>query len=140
MTDISAILADNMRRFRKSKGFSQERLGEISDLHRTYIGGIEQERINPSVRNLEKVAIALDVDPAMLLFEFPRCDKLTVPDASSADCPAAIDPLADSETGSRRPTHYFVVEETDSALALRELSAQGQAELGKLLEEDSKRK
>lgn len=140
MTDISAILADNMRRFRKSKGFSQERLGEISDLHRTYIGGIEQERINPSIRNLEKVAIALDVDPAMLLFEFPRREASVAPGASSLNRSDGIGSLVESETGSSCPTHYYVVEETGSALSLRELSAQGQVELGRLIEEDSKRK
>lgn len=140
MADIKTVLADNMRRFRKLRGISQERLGELSDLHRTYIGGIEQERINPSLKNIEKVAVALDVDPAMLLFEHPSKDPAIRNNASAQSDAEDIEAVADSQTGSQYATHYYVVEETGSSLVLRELSERGQEELGKLIEEDSKRK
>lgn len=61
------IFSENVRKFRKAKGLTQEGLGETAGLHRTYIGGIEQRRINPSLKNIESIAKALDVEPAFLL-------------------------------------------------------------------------
>lgn len=67
--DIQATLASNMRFFRKRAGLTQEKLAELCGLHRTYIGGIEQERINVSLNNITKIATALKVKPADLLSE-----------------------------------------------------------------------
>ncbi len=64
---IQEVLAANLRRYRKEARLSQEALAELSGLHRTYIGGIEQARVNVSIRNIERIANALKVDP-MLLF------------------------------------------------------------------------
>lgn len=63
------ILAVNMRRIRKAKGMKQDDLAELSGLHRTYIGSIEQQRLNVSLANIEKIANALDVSCAELLTE-----------------------------------------------------------------------
>lgn len=60
------IFATNMRLRRKELKMTQEKLGELSGLHRTYIGGIEQFSRNPSMRSMEKIAKALDVDVAAL--------------------------------------------------------------------------
>ena len=65
--DVHAMLAENMRRYRKEAGLSQEKLAELCGLHRTYIGGIEQERINVSLNNMNKLAKALGVSVATLL-------------------------------------------------------------------------
>lgn len=64
---IQKILADNLRSYRKRAGLTQEQLAEKSGLHRTYIGGIEQERINVSLKNIERIATALEIDPVLLL-------------------------------------------------------------------------
>ena len=53
------IFAQNMRIRRKVLGISQEKLGEMCGLHRTYIGGIEQETRNPSLKNVEKICEVL---------------------------------------------------------------------------------
>lgn len=66
MSDIQRVFASNMRAYRKLAHMTQENLAEKSGLHRTYIGGIEQQRINVSLKNVEKIATALDVDPALL--------------------------------------------------------------------------
>lgn len=66
MTRIQDVVAANVRRYRKALNLSQEDLAEIAELHRTYIGGIEQGRANASIKNIEKVARALNVDPAVL--------------------------------------------------------------------------
>ena len=66
MTAIQDIFAANVRRLRKEAHLSQEKLAELAGLHRTYIGGIEQKRVNVSLKNVEKIANALAVDPVAL--------------------------------------------------------------------------
>jgi transcriptional regulator with XRE-family HTH domain len=61
------LFADNMRRIRKSKDLSQEALADLCDLDRTYISGIERKRRNLSIRNIQRIAEALGVDPRVLL-------------------------------------------------------------------------
>lgn len=51
------------------RGLSQEALGEVAGLHRTYIGDIEQGRRNVSLLNICRIAGALDCQPAELLAE-----------------------------------------------------------------------
>lgn len=46
---------------RKQKGITQERLADVVDLHRTYIGFIEQGKRNPSIGNIHKIAKALNI-------------------------------------------------------------------------------
>lgn len=70
--DIQKTFSANMKAFRKKAGLTQEELAERSGLHRTYIGGIEQRRINVSLKNVSKLAEALDVDPALLFLQDPE--------------------------------------------------------------------
>jgi len=61
------LFADNMRTIRKSRELSQEALADLCDLDRTYISGIERKRRNLSIRNIQRIAEALEVDPRALL-------------------------------------------------------------------------
>ncbi len=54
-------LAVRIRELRTQKGWSQERLAEEAAIHRTYLGGIETARRNPSLRNIIRIARALHV-------------------------------------------------------------------------------
>ena len=63
------IFASNLRKLRIARGCSQEKLAEVVDLHRTYISGLERGTRNISIRNIEKIALALDVSPVDLLTE-----------------------------------------------------------------------
>ena len=65
--DIKKVLANNLRKLRGAAGISQERLAWCCGVHRTYIGGIEEERINVSINNLSKIAYAFGVPTALLL-------------------------------------------------------------------------
>ena len=67
MKSLQQILADNLKRVRAERGYSQEKLAEIVDLHRTYISGIERGTRNVSLRNIEKIAQALDLSVMDLL-------------------------------------------------------------------------
>lgn len=64
---IRAILADNVRTFRKAHGLSQEELANLCELHRTYIGSVEREERNVSLSTLEVLARALKVSVPDLL-------------------------------------------------------------------------
>jgi DNA-binding XRE family transcriptional regulator len=61
------IFGANVRAARKLKGWSQERLGDEADLHRTFIGPVERGEQNVSIDNMERMAAALEVDLADLL-------------------------------------------------------------------------
>jgi len=60
-SSVERKLARRIRYFRAQKGWSQERLAEEASIHRTYLGGIERALRNPSLKNLAKIAKALDV-------------------------------------------------------------------------------
>jgi transcriptional regulator with XRE-family HTH domain len=62
-------LAVRIRELRAVKGWSQERLAEEAGIHRTYLGGIETARRNPSLRNIVRIALALGVRVAQLFDE-----------------------------------------------------------------------
>ena len=59
--DIITVFADNVRKYRTKKGLSQEKLAELSGLHRTYIGDIECYRRSISLSNIQKIADALEI-------------------------------------------------------------------------------
>lgn len=64
---LRAILAENLRQFRKAQGYSQEELASRCELHRTYIGSVEREERNVSLNTLEVLAAALGVSVPELL-------------------------------------------------------------------------
>jgi transcriptional regulator with XRE-family HTH domain len=47
---------------RTKQGLSQERLGELAKVHRTYIGMIERAERNITLTSMEKIAKALKID------------------------------------------------------------------------------
>ncbi len=58
---------NNVKRLRKSQGWSQEDLADKSGLHRTYIGSIEKGGRNVSLINIERMAKSLHVDIETLI-------------------------------------------------------------------------
>ena len=61
------IFANNLKKFRLEQGISQEKLAELSNLHRTYIGSVERGERNIAIDNMEKIADALSVSIITLL-------------------------------------------------------------------------
>lgn len=51
-----------IRTERLKRDISQERLGEMAGVHRTYIGMIERGEKNITILNMEKLALALDLE------------------------------------------------------------------------------
>jgi len=52
---------------RVARGLSQEELADRASLDRTYISSIERRLRNLSIQNMQRLALALDVDPRDLL-------------------------------------------------------------------------
>lgn len=67
MLEITKTLGQVIRDRRRSKGLSQEELGEIAGMHRTYVGMIERGEKNITLANLVKVSQALDITASELL-------------------------------------------------------------------------
>jgi transcriptional regulator with XRE-family HTH domain len=61
------LFAKRMKEVRLSRGISQEGLAELCNLHRTYISSVERGERNISIDNMEKLALALEVDIRELL-------------------------------------------------------------------------
>ena len=55
------LVAWNMRRLRVAAGYSQEKLGDVAGIDRTYVSRLERKMENPSIGVLEKVSEALGV-------------------------------------------------------------------------------
>ncbi|WP_395007663.1 helix-turn-helix domain-containing protein [Undibacterium sp.] len=56
----------HLKQLRVAQGLSQEQLGLIAELDRTYISGIERGVRNVSLANIFRIAKALDVPVAAL--------------------------------------------------------------------------
>jgi len=65
--DILQRFGDRVRTLRKESGWSQEEFADECGLDRTYVGGIERGERNLALRNIEKIAIALETSIAELM-------------------------------------------------------------------------
>jgi transcriptional regulator with XRE-family HTH domain len=55
------FIGKKVRELRQKMGISQERLGELAGVHRTYVGMIERGEKNITIYNLRRFADALKV-------------------------------------------------------------------------------
>jgi len=69
MTDIKDVLATNLRNFRLAHGWSQAFLAEKSHVSPNYIGMLENKIKFPSPETIQKLSIALNIDPTELFFK-----------------------------------------------------------------------
>jgi len=65
---LERLVIDNIKRIRKEKGISQEKLAEDCNTATSYIGLMEIYRNVPKLSTIERIAHALGVDP-LALFE-----------------------------------------------------------------------
>ncbi|MDF3835910.1 helix-turn-helix transcriptional regulator [Cupriavidus basilensis] len=61
------LFAANMRRIRKAKELTQEKVAEAADLHVNYISSVERGERNISICNIERIAFALHVPMSHLV-------------------------------------------------------------------------
>jgi transcriptional regulator with XRE-family HTH domain len=67
MEDLPEILALNVRRLRRARGFTQEELAHRASMDRSYLGGIERAEHKATLATLGRLAKALRVLPGDLL-------------------------------------------------------------------------
>jgi transcriptional regulator with XRE-family HTH domain len=69
--DAQQLFGLRVKQLRLSKKISQEELGALSNLDRTYISGIERGKRNVTLKNILQIASALGVS-ALELFNIPE--------------------------------------------------------------------
>jgi transcriptional regulator with XRE-family HTH domain len=67
--DAKSLFGSAVRKFRHEKKISQEKLAELAEIHRTYIGDVERGIRNISLANMVKIASALGVPLSRLIAE-----------------------------------------------------------------------
>jgi transcriptional regulator with XRE-family HTH domain len=65
--DPRVLFGKRVRALRLERGLSQEKLAELADLHRNYVGGVERGERNIALLNIVGLARALRIKPAKLL-------------------------------------------------------------------------
>ncbi|ASR48749.1 helix-turn-helix domain-containing protein [Paenibacillus kribbensis] len=80
MSELLELVGTRIRDIRKSQGLSQEALAEKAGFNSSYIGFIERAERNISLKNLEKIAKALNVSVNQLLTYVKENDELTEED------------------------------------------------------------
>ncbi|MCL1813559.1 MAG: helix-turn-helix domain-containing protein [Treponema sp.] len=78
---LERLVINNIKRIRKEKGISQEKLAEACNTATSYIGLMEIYKNVPKLSTIEKIANALDVDPLELFKEknkFPLEQELEI--------------------------------------------------------------
>ena len=60
--EICNLFGKNVIKYRVQSKLSQEKLGELTGLHRTYISDIERGLRSISLNNIEKLSKALNVE------------------------------------------------------------------------------
>ena len=64
-------IGEKIRKYRKARGLTQEKLAEKTDLSTNFLGALERAEKNLTLANLINIANALDVTADMLL-----CDEI----------------------------------------------------------------
>lgn len=84
MNELSKIIGFNIKVLRNKKGISQERLAELSKVHRTYIGKIERGEKNISIQSIYAITTALDISLneffSLVEPSFPSSDNSSIND------------------------------------------------------------
>ena len=75
MREITKCIGQRIRSYRNERGFSQEKLAELSGCHPTYIGQIERGEKNATIESVEKIALALNISLSKLFEKLGGSDN-----------------------------------------------------------------
>jgi transcriptional regulator with XRE-family HTH domain len=59
---LLVVIGKNLRRIRKEKGMSIERLALISAVNKNYISDLERGNRNPTIMMLDRLAFSLEIE------------------------------------------------------------------------------
>lgn len=65
--ELVRVLARNVKHHRRLRGMTQENLALSIEMKRSYVSGIECGKRNPTVKAIERLALALEINPKELL-------------------------------------------------------------------------
>ena len=68
MSELAKAVGQRIRNYRIQKGFSQEKLAELSGCHPTYIGQLERGEKNATLESVERITSALQISLSTLSF------------------------------------------------------------------------
>jgi transcriptional regulator with XRE-family HTH domain len=66
--DLTKLFTNNLKKWRKIKGFSQEKLAEKCSTSHSYIRQLESGKGHPSFTFIGKIANALQIEPYLLFY------------------------------------------------------------------------
>lgn len=69
--DLQRTFGRNLRACREERGLSQEDFADLLGFHRTYVGGLERGERNLSLKSVERIGMALGLDPIELIVGNP---------------------------------------------------------------------
>lgn len=72
MDNINVIIGNNLNTYRKSKGYSLDRVAEMTGVSKGMLGQIERGETNPSISTLWKIANGLHISSTSLLEAKPE--------------------------------------------------------------------
>lgn len=67
MQNILERFGEHLKELRKKENLTQQEFASKSGLHRNYIGMIERGERNPSLKNLELIAMTLNISLSELM-------------------------------------------------------------------------
>lgn len=73
--EILARLSFNLKRLRRARAYTQHGLAARCGFPNSYVGDIEQENVNITLANLERLAIGLDCDLYDLIAPLPTKER-----------------------------------------------------------------
>lgn len=65
--EVKEYFAINLKWYRFNKGYTQEKLAELSNLTPKYISDLERGKFSPSLSKIGSIAQALEIEPYLLL-------------------------------------------------------------------------
>ena len=107
MSNIAKILGQRIRSHGTAKGWSQEKLAELSGCHPTYIGQIERGEKNATIESIEKIASALNISLSTLF------EKLDTEEEGIRSIPLECYEFLSAKTKEEQERIYHILLEMD---------------------------
>ena len=85
------IVAENLKRYRKAKKWTQEKVAKRVHIDRTTYSKYESGNATPSVETCIRLCLALDISPNELMGWGDATDLVVTP--TEEECAAALQPL-----------------------------------------------
>jgi transcriptional regulator with XRE-family HTH domain len=76
--ELQRVAGRNLRAHRENRGLSQESFAQLLGVHRIYLEGVELGQHSLTLKNIERIARLIEVEPIALLMQ-------TAPSAHAAE-------------------------------------------------------